>query len=76
MSTTYAKKRASIQNVPTPSASSILDSSSQSDSLQRKADMANNATQRAEAPRPNNTGMPVNDNAGLEHEADVISVYE
>ena len=66
MFTTYAKKKAPVQNVPTPSASPVLDSSSQSDSLQRKADMANNATQRAEAPRPNNTGMPDNLKSGIE----------
>ena len=32
----------------------------------RKADIANNAAQRAEAPRPNNTGMPDNLKAGIE----------
>nr|WP_198953183.1 DUF4157 domain-containing protein [Fibrobacter sp. UWB2] len=46
--------------------SSIFDSSAQGESLQRKADMANNAAQRAEVPRPNNTGMPDNLKAGIE----------
>ena len=66
MSTTYAKKNAPVQNVPNPSASSVLDSSSQSESLQRNAGLANNATQREEAPRPNNTGMPDNLKSGIE----------
>ena len=44
----------------------LQDYSIQSESLQRKADMANNAAQRAEAPRPNNTGMPDNLKAGIE----------
>ena len=66
MSTTYAQKQTPAQKNDAPNAASILDSSSQSESLQRKADMANNATQRAEAPRPNNTGMPDNLKAGIE----------
>ena len=66
MSTTYAKKNTSVQNVLNPSASSVLDSSSQSESLQRKASLTNNAAQRAEAPRPNNTGMPDNLKSGIE----------
>ena len=57
--TTTQKKDAS-------SASSILDASSQSEVLQRKADMANNAAQRVEAPRLNNTGMPDNLKSGIE----------
>ncbi len=48
------------------SAISVLDASSQSESLQRKANIANNAAQRAEALRPNNTGMPDNLKAGIE----------
>lgn len=47
-------------------AASVLDSSSQNESLQRKADIVNNTTQRAEAPRPNNTGMPDNLKSGIE----------
>ena len=66
MSTTYVHKQSSAQKKDAPSASSVLDASSQSESLQRKADMANNAAQRAEAPRPNNTGMPDNLKAGIE----------
>lgn len=61
-----AKKNISSQRVLNKLFSSVLDSSAQSESLQRKADMANNAAQRAEAPRPNNTGMPDNLKAGIE----------
>ena len=46
MSTTYVHKQSSAQKKDAPSASSVLDASSQSESLQRKADMANNAAQR------------------------------
>ena len=66
MSTTYAQRQTTAQKKDSSSASSVLDASSQSESLQRKADMANNAVQRAEAPRPNNTGMPDNLKAGIE----------
>ncbi len=66
MSTTYAQCQVSAKNKGASSATSVLDSSAQSDALQRKADMANNAAQRAEAPRPNNTGMPDNLKAGIE----------
>ena len=66
MSSTYAQKQAVAPKTDFSTASSVLDKSSQSGSLQRKADMANNATQRAEAPRPNNTGMPDNLKSGIE----------
>ena len=66
MSTTYAQKQAPAQKKDAPTAASVLDSSSQNEGLQRKADMANNAAQRAEAPRPNNTGMPDNLKSGIE----------
>ena len=66
MSTTYAQRQTTAQKKDASSASSVLDASSQSESLQRKADMANNAAQRAEAPRPNNTGMPDNLKSGIE----------
>ena len=66
MSTTYAQRQTTAQKKDASSASSVLDNSSQSESLQRKADMANAAAQRAEAPRPNNTGMPDNLKAGIE----------
>ncbi len=66
MSTTYAQKQSLTQKKDAPSASSVFDASSQSESLQRKADMVNVATQRAETPRPNNTGMPDNLKSGIE----------
>ena len=63
----HSKKSTSpVQKKDAPTASSVLDSSSQSEGLQRKADMANNAAQREEAPRTNNTGMPDNLKAGIE----------
>ncbi len=66
MQTTYVQRNDLTQKNADRSADSVLDASSQGESLQRKADMANNATQRAEAPRPNNTGMPDNLKAGIE----------
>ena len=66
MNITYAKKASAVQKADNSKAASVLDSSSQSESLQRKADMTNNAAQRAEAPRPNNTGMPDNLKSGIE----------
>ena len=66
MISSYAQKSSTVQKAADAKAASVLDSSSQSESLQRKADMANNATQRAETPRPNNTGMPDNLKAGIE----------
>lgn len=66
MHNTYQGKSDSLQKRTASNASSVFDSSSQCESLQRKADMANNAAQRAEAPRPNNTGMPDNLKAGIE----------
>lgn len=66
MNTVYAQKSSIVQKTADFKAASVLDSSSQSDCLQRKADMANNATQRAEAPRPNNTGMPDDLKSGIE----------
>ena len=66
MKTTYVQKNSTVQKADNFKAVSVLDSSSQSESLQRKADMANNAAQRAEAPRPNNTGMPDNLKSGIE----------
>jgi hypothetical protein len=41
MSTTYAQKQSPAQKKDAPTAASILDTSSQSESLQRKADLAN-----------------------------------
>ncbi|SMP55572.1 protein of unknown function [Fibrobacter sp. UWB10] len=66
MSTTYAQKSSTVQKVAGSKAASLFDSSSQSESLQRKANMANNAVQREESPRPNNTGMPDNLKSGIE----------
>ena len=66
MSTSYAQTQFTAQKKESSSAASVLDSSSQGESLQRKADMANSAAQRAEAPRPNNTGMPDNLKSGIE----------
>lgn len=63
----HTQKHAPAQKKDAPTAASVLDSSSQSESLQRKADMANNAVQRAEAPRPNKTGMPDNLKSGIEN---------
>ena len=62
---THVQKQSPAQKVA-PSAFSVFDASSQSESLQHKADIANNAAQRAEAPRPNNTGMPDNLKSGIE----------
>ena len=66
MSTKYAQRQTTVQKNDVPSAASVLDNSSQSESLQRKAEMANAAAQRANAPRPNNTGMPDNLKSGIE----------
>jgi len=66
MQQNYSKKIDPIQKASKNTASSVLDASSQSEALQHKADMANNAAQREEAPRPNNTGMPDNLKSGIE----------
>ncbi len=66
MSIAYAQKNKNAVQTKRESSVSIIDTSSQNESLQRKADMANNAAQRAEAPRPNNTGMPDNLKSGIE----------
>ena len=66
MSIVYEQKNRNLVHTKRKCASSILDSSSQNKSLQRKADMVNNATQQAEASRPNNTGMPDNLKSGFE----------
>jgi hypothetical protein len=66
MQTTYTQKNENAVQKKRKRSVSIIDSSSQSESLQRKADMANNAAQRAEAPRPNNTGMPDNLKSSIE----------
>ncbi len=66
MKSTYAQKSSTVQKIASSNATSVLDSSSQGESLQRHADMASAAAQRAEAPRPNNTGMPDNLKSGIE----------
>ena len=66
MSIAYAQKNKNAVQTKRESSVSIIDSSSQSESLQRKANMANNAAQREESPRPNNTGMPNNLKSGIE----------
>ena len=66
MQQNYSKKIEPIQKATKNTASSVLDASSQSEALQRKANMASNAAQREEAPRPNNTGMPDNLKSGIE----------
>ena len=66
MNCTYTQKNESIQRNSESSAASVLDSSSQGESLQRKANLVNSAVQRAEASRPNNTGMPDNLKSGIE----------
>ena len=67
MNTTYAQKSSTVQKAADSNAASILDSSSQSESLRRHADVANNAAQCASLPpRPNNTGMPDNLKIGIE----------
>ena len=66
MQTFYSKNNESVQKKTDSTVSTVLDNSSQSESLQRKAEMMNNAAQREETPRPNNTGMPDNLKAGIE----------
>ena len=68
MSTRYLSKRKTARQTKIISNASVIpDASSQSESLQRKVDLINNAAQRAEAPRPNNTGMPDNLKSGIEN---------
>ena len=67
MLASYAQKQSTAQKKESSSAASVLDSSSQGESLQRKADLTNSAAQFASLPpRPNNTGMPDNLKAGIE----------
>lgn len=66
MQTFHSKNNESVQKKTDNTASTVLDKSSQSEALQRKADMANGAAQRVEAPRPNNTGLPDNLKSGIE----------
>ncbi len=67
MNYSYVQKNGSAQKTAVASAASVLDSSSQCESLQRHADLTNSAAQCASLPpRPNNTGMPDNLKAGIE----------
>ena len=67
MNATYAQKQSTAQKTEASSADSVLDSSSQGESLRRKADLANRAAQCVSLPpRPNNTGMPDNLKSGIE----------
>ena len=67
MNSTYAQKSSTVQKAADSKAASVLDSSSQGESLRRHADVANNAAQCASLPpRPNNTGMPDNLKIGIE----------
>ncbi len=66
MSVIHSQKQTAVQKTDTTFAFSILDSSSQNEALQRKADMTSNAAQHAAPPRPNNTGMPDNLKSGIE----------
>ena len=66
MNIAYTQKFSTIQKIADSKAVPLFDSSSQSESLQRKSDMLNNAAQRAAPPRPNNTGMPDNLKSGIE----------
>ena len=67
MITTYVQKNSTVQKVADSKAASLFDSSSQRESLQHKADMVNNAAQRAELQRSNNTGMPDNLKSGIDN---------
>ena len=63
----FSKKNKSNLNAAERKAFSVLDLSSQGESLRRHADVANNAVQCASLPpRPNNTGMPDNLKSGIE----------
>ena len=67
MQTTYAQKNDTVQKASANTVQSVVDSSSQSATLQRHAALANAAVQRAEnPPRPNNTGLPDDLKNGIE----------
>ena len=67
MNKTYAQTPSPVSKNFDFSAASVLDSSSQGESLQRHADLANGAAQCASLPpRPNNTGMPDDLKSGIE----------
>lgn len=66
METTYAQKNDTVQKASANTAESVVDSSSQSATLQRHAALADVVAQRAPEPRPNLTGMPDNLKSGIE----------
>ena len=67
MQTSYAQKNDTVQMALTNTVDSVVDSSSQSATLQRHASLADGTVQRASLPpRPNNTGMPDNLKSGIE----------
>ena len=66
MNYTHKQKPSTPSNKFFSTATSVADTSLQNEDLQKKANLANNTTQRAEAPRANNTGMPDNLKAGIE----------
>jgi hypothetical protein len=66
MNSTYVRRISAIQKTNDFNAASVLDSSAQNESLQRKADMAKDAAQREKTPRSNNTGMSDNLKSGIE----------
>ena len=66
MNIAYIQKKSASSKKSDFAPSSVSDFSSQNESLQRHADMTNNAAQREESLRPNNTGMPDNLKAGIE----------
>ena len=66
MQTTYAQKNDTVQKASANTGESVVDSSSQSATLQWHASLAKGVAQRAPEPRPNLTGMPDNLKAGIE----------
>ena len=66
MQTTYAQKNDTVQKTSVNTVESVIDSSSQSATLQRHASLAKATAQRAPEPRPNLTGMPDNLKSGIE----------
>ena len=58
MPTTYAQKQSPAQKMNANTAASVMDSSSQSKSLQRKADMANGVVQLAGGANAYDAGGP------------------
>ncbi len=66
MQTSYAQKNDTVQKISVNTVESVIDSSSQSATLQRHASLADGVVQRVPEPRPNLTGMPDNLKSGIE----------